>query len=106
MDRLELDLLDQDDGHIKAIVQAIKTLQTETLKNKKDVNDRLIRLEYILIGTDGENGMRSDVRKLKESMEGVKAWQIKAMAVFTVVIVLANEFIFPVVKTLFQGGIP
>lgn len=42
---------------------------SEILDRLRKTEDRLIRLETVLWGADGHNGLRSDIRELKRKMD-------------------------------------
>ena len=42
---------------------------TEIFERMRKTEDRLTRLETVLWGTDGNNGLRSDIRELKRKMD-------------------------------------
>jgi hypothetical protein len=42
---------------------------SEIFERLRKTEDRLTRLETVLWGTDGNNGLRSDIRELKRKMD-------------------------------------
>lgn len=58
----------------------------------KDVRD----VKYILVGTDGKNGLRCQVREMTKKVEHLEKWKVQAMTIF----VLVQMLLVPVVIAL------
>lgn len=54
----------------------------DQLRCQQEIQKELIEMKLILVGPRGENGVRSEVKKIRNEIEGLNKWKTQAATIF------------------------